>query len=225
VLRLARLVDSRVAADQAGAPVTAAAPAVARPAARVLYRDDFSDPSSGWPREALATTMNRIGYGDHEYVMTKLAGFTGTSISFRNQRFDDFVWEIDARLAPPTQGGYLFMTFRQNRETREGYTFYVTPDDGTYRFERSARNTGVDLVVTRDLIGPTPSPAIRGSTAVNHLAVRAQGADITLFVNGQELARVHDEALTEGRLALGVGNDSPDQAEVHFTNLLLTSVN
>jgi hypothetical protein len=225
VLRLARLVDSRVVADQVAAPSTAAAPAAARPAARVLYRDDFSDASSGWPREALATTMNRIGYGDHEYVMTKLAGFTGTSVSFRNQPFDNFLWEIDAQLAPPTQGGYLFMTFRQNRETREGYTFFVYPDDGTYRFERAAMNTNVGLVDIRDLIGPTRSAAIRGGTAVNHLAVRAQGADITLLVNGQELARVHDEALAEGRLALGVGHDGVDQAEVHFTNLVMTSVN
>src|SRR5262249_52943216 len=44
LLRLARLVDSRVAADQAAAPVAAAAPATGRPAARVLYPADFSRP-------------------------------------------------------------------------------------------------------------------------------------------------------------------------------------
>ena len=71
------------------------------------------------------------------------------------------------------------------------------------------------------LIDWTPSPAINAGTAANRIGVRAVGPQIVLLINGQEVGRVRDETFQEGRLGLGVESR---QAEAHFDNLVVTSV-
>jgi len=200
-----------------GPPATGAGPAPGPGGARVLFRDDFTDPNSGWPRQASDPTTRRVGYVNGEYVVAKLPGSGGSPFVTRSERFADFFVELDARLAPPTDDAYLYLDFRR-QPNGDHYSFVVDPNDSTFLLARSVGGSFTTL------IGWTAAPAIQPGPARNRLGVRARGPEIVLFVNGQEVGRVRDDTLQEGTLAFGVGSLSDGGAEGYFSNLVVTSV-
>ena len=74
------------------------------------------------------------------------------------------------------------------------------------------RNTDQDGATVLDW---TRSAAIQSGTATNRLGVRAQGADVTLLINGQEVGRARAEELGPGGVGFGVGSlgDGPAAPE------------
>jgi len=186
-------------------------------AGRVLLHDDFSDPSSGWPRQSSDPSARRVGYDHGEYDIARMPGDVGAPYVTRSDRFGDFQVEIDARLVPPTENSYLYLDFRR-QDDGSHYSFMVDPNDSTFMLRRNGPNSGVNLIPW------TSAPAIQGGSARNRLGVRAQGPDITLLVNGQEVGHVQDGTFSEGTLAFGVDSFNDGPAEGRFGNLLVTAV-
>lgn len=195
----------------------AAPPPVGPTTGRVLLSDDFRDANSGWPRQSSDPTARRVGYEGGEYVVTKLPGSDGAPFVTRSERFGDFLAEIDARLLPPTDDAFLFLDFRR-QEDGSHYSLVADPNDSTFLFRRNTPQGGTNLIPW------TNAPAIRGGSAPNRLGVRARGAEITLFVNGQEVGRVQDGTYREGTLAFGVGSLADGLADGRFSNLVVSSL-
>jgi hypothetical protein len=133
----------------------------------------------------------------------------------RGDVYDDFLWEIDLRLLPPTTDAYAFLDFRR-QENGDHYSFIVDPNDSTYQLQR---NTAPER---RQLINWTRNPIIEAGTARNRLGVRVQGPEIVLLANGQEIGRAHDDALRSGTVAFGVGSLRDGSADARFDNLLIS---
>lgn len=188
----------------------------AGPSGRVLLRDDFSDPNSGWPRQSSNPSQRRVGYVNGEYVVAITAN-AGTGLASRSEQFTDFQAEIDARLAAPTTDAFLFLAFR-GQENGDYYVFVVDPNDSTWWLARRTDNNATAL------INWTAAAAIQSGTARNRIGVRVQGADIVLLVNGQEVGRARDSTLRGGTLAFGVGNLENGPAEGYFGNLVVASI-
>ena len=92
----------------------AAAPApAASPPARVLYRDDFSNPNSGWLRQSNDPATFLAGYEAEAYVLVRTAETPGRALVWRREGFTDFQAEIDARLVGPTEGRYVALILRR----------------------------------------------------------------------------------------------------------------
>ncbi len=89
---------------------------------RVLYRDDFTDPESGWATRSSAPAKWEAGYEDGECAVVQNAGCGCSPVSTGPMQLGDFLAEIDARLTPPTENTYLMLDFRVQR------------DGGRYRF-------------------------------------------------------------------------------------------
>jgi hypothetical protein len=210
-------------ADAAGSDGTSLDHLVAPPAAtapslgRVLYADDFANPNSGWPREASDSRTRRVGYGAGEYYVARLVGSGGSPYVTRAERYADFQVEMDARLVEPTDDGYVLLDFRR-QDNGDHYAFAVAPDDGAFTLRRNTERDGTTIV------GWTRNPAIQTGTAWNHLAVRAQGSEIVLLVNGQEVGRAEDTSLREGSLGFGVGHFADRPAEARFRNLIVVGL-
>jgi hypothetical protein len=187
---------------------------------RVLYQDDFTASASGWPRESSDPESRLFGYEGGEYYVLRLLNGVGWSGANRTREgFTDFLVEVDARLVAPTEGAFVFLGFRR-QENGEHYALEVDPDDGTYRLLRHVVG-GASTTV----IGRTRSAAIQAGTATNRLGARAQGTDIVLFINGQDVGRVGDDRFRQGALALGVGRRSEGAStEGRFSNLVVTSI-
>lgn len=184
---------------------------------RVLFRDDFSDPTSGWPRESENPAIRRLGYEGGEYLIARIAGSGSSPFVSTAVRFDDCWIELDARLSPPAQGAYVYLDFR--RQPNGGrYSFVVDPNGHRFLLRRYDGQGGADLLPW------TPAAAINGDTARNRLGVRVSGSDIVLLINGQEVGRTRDSTYAEGQIAFGVGHFQDGPAEAHFGNLIVTAV-
>jgi hypothetical protein len=204
---------SRAAPTQ---PSPSVLPAPGAGAARVLLRDDFTDPSSGFPLESRDPTARQLGYLNGEYRVARLAGSGGEAFVAYPETFADFQAEIDARLEPPTENAYVFLDFRR-QENGDYYSFLVDPNAGRFLL---LRHTSDD----RRLIDWTAAAAIRPGAATNRLGVRARGSTIVLLLDGTEVGRAQDDSLREGWVGFGVGSLADARAEGRFGHLLVTAI-
>jgi hypothetical protein len=67
-----------------------------------------------------------------------------------------------------------------------------------------------------------PTEAINQGQATNTIEVICQGSELTLVVNGQELARLQDEQFDGGDIGLYAGTFSQTGVEIAFDNLQVT---
>jgi hypothetical protein len=184
---------------------------------RVLYADNFASANSGWPLASSDPATRRVGYADGGYDVARLAGSAGSPYVMRAERFGDFLLEIDARLVEPTADAYVFVDFRR-QDSGEHYSFVVAPDEGAFIVRRNTDREGTTL------LDWTRTPAIQRGTAMNRLGIRAQGSEVTLLINGEEVARARADDPREGSIGFGVGSLGDGPAEARFGNLVVTSV-
>jgi hypothetical protein len=139
----------------------------------------------------------------------------------------DFATGVDARCSiarcayglrlrdlPNPQGG-------QNPDLH--YSFTVQPANRTFQVRRCPPTEGTACA---EILRGT-SPAIRTGTATNRLAVVAQGNELRLFVNGQELGQVRDDQRPWGRIGWSGTNQTAagagTTADVEFSNFVVTT--
>jgi hypothetical protein len=114
------------------------------------------------------------------------------------------------KLAGPPGGGYGLIVRDQGGSPRDGQNqrgrFYVfeVGDRGEFGVWRRDEDHWVDLIPW------TPSDAVRKGGETNSLTLRAEGARLTLIVNGTTIATVTDPALPGGRVGAFVGGDLND---------------
>lgn len=195
-----------LAQPQAGLTPRAYLPIVSSPRCSYEFLDDFSDPDSGWPAGLVFVTGEEIGlleYVNGEYrIFSNEAGagylFRPLAPAFGN---DNYEVEVDARFELPTTDGLVGLVFGaviEGTEVPRYYLFEIEPETQEFRLIR--RENGVPT----DLVGYTFSAAINPGTAVNHLKVIRNGADITLAVNDVILGTWTDSAIT-GPTYTGLG--------------------
>lgn len=190
----------------------------------VLFRDDFSNVSSGWAAACDPPDLWQGGYASGEFRVVKLAGTGVAPGPCHPRRFRDFQVEVDAALVPPTAGAYAWIEVRQqaqhagDRSRAASYAFSVQPDARVYTLSRLHYGTRTVLAERAGV------SEIRPSSAINRIGVRAVGPELTLLVNGVAVDRVTDATFAEGILAFGVGHILDHAAEGRFRNLVVTSV-
>jgi hypothetical protein len=191
---------------------------------RVLLRDAFTDPSSGWEAACDPPSLWEGDYAGGEYRVVKPAGVTQVPGPCHSARFGDFLVEIDARLEPPTEDAFVGFEFRLqshyhgNYAEELSYVLTVTPDSRRFVLTR------VDGGRTAGLFERTDVAAINPGAEWNRLGVRARGEDIVILVNGQEVGRVHDDTYGAGTFAFGVGHAGGEPAEARFRDFVVTSL-
>ncbi len=123
---------SATPAPAPGAALAACSPAMLgalHPSGRALFEDDFTNPSSGWPRRFPDPAIGEAGYDGGEYAITKQAGTSLRPAVWTGSRFSDFFAEIDVRLPAPAQDAYAYLGFRR-QDANNQYTLFVSPSDG-----------------------------------------------------------------------------------------------
>ncbi|HLH23963.1 MAG TPA: family 16 glycoside hydrolase [Chloroflexota bacterium] len=187
-------------------------------APEVLYRDDFSDPSSGWLPQSPDPSQWTVGYENGEYKTIQLAGARETAtVPLWNHVFRDFQAEVDARLL--TAGSsYIILGFR-GQSLRGLYQLAVAPTSGIFALGRADPSSGTWTM----LIPARPAAGLHAGSDWNRIGVRAVGGDLTVLINGQQVAQAHDDTYREGIIFLGAGDDTSGRAEARFRNLVVTS--
>ena len=159
--------------------------------AGLLFSDDFSDLESGWGEISVEAGSSAYGTGifcvrvdNAEWVVWSTAG----------QEFDDFVVEADAwQASGPGDASYGILV--RYEDSDHFYRFDVGGDQ-QYSVSKSMPEEWVDIVDWAE------SLAILPNRGVNHIRVRCQGSEMSLYINGEHLVTVEDESFSKGDIGL-----------------------
>lgn len=158
------------------------------PPSPITFSDDFGNPASGWPEESSELCMT--GYVDGEYEVrtaSVCAQWAPTSHD------PSGMVKVTARSLHAEPGAYG-LVFGGRVEPLELYVLWVDPTAQQYALQQFV---GTAWTV---LVDWAPSVAIATGEQGNHLAVRQDGEQIYLYVNGVYLATVPDDMAPENSL-------------------------
>jgi len=186
--------------------------------APVLFKDDFSNDSSGW--DTYSDEGGAAFYQDGWLHVRNNASNEYADYSYSHQYFTDFVLEVETKLVNGTDENWHIVTARDDG-TENYYTFGISAD-GYYAV--SKRVDGLRTVFKE----PTLSIYIKqGKGVINIVRVECVGSDLSLSVNGHLLANVSDSTFTGGDITLGaslpVGTSVSESqfTEVAFDNIII----
>ena len=194
-------------------PTSTPTPTATPAPGEVIFRDDFSDPESGW--EEGSFDEGSIGYDDGTYVVTSILE---DQMMWGIAELDDsdVVIEVEATQveAPPNDNNAYGVMCRV-QENDDGYVLRVS-GDGFY---------AITIIVDgefENLVDWTTSSVINQGDATNALRVVCDGPTLALYANGELLAETTDTTYPEGNIALTATSYETERTEVHFDNLVVT---
>lgn len=164
----------------------------------LLYQDDFSDPSSGWP--VGDWECYSLAYQGGEYLVNARCQV----LMYVRWSGDvtDFDFSLDARWAQDQHDVGLLQVFRW-QDQDHFYLFEVNPNGQQYSVWLRSGGSW------REMIGWRPSQYIERGTAKNVMRVVGEGSHFRLYINGHEVDSFADSSLYSGQTALGVRNLNP----------------
>ena len=169
------------------------------------YKDDFSDPGSGWSLRQ--STEGEAGYEDGEYVAVAAPGYVSGGESSLLPEFSDFVLEIDGRFVSGDGGhwGVPLRRWEKQSAVPLGYGVLVTFSGEVWIVRRGVgEEKWTNLTSVRE-------PFIKPGYETNHLQIIVKGAQIAVAVNGEWATLVTDPYYTtqmeKGRIRLDADND------------------
>ncbi|MGA7192020.1 MAG: hypothetical protein WBW94_00200 [Anaerolineales bacterium] len=177
----------------------------------VLFKDDFSSPTSGWDRYKSAEgTMDYDGGAYRILVNALQVNFWSTL----HKDFGDVRTEVDAgKIAGPDENRIGLIC----RYTGNQYYFFIISSDGYYGI--GIFNNGQTALLGQSEV--QSSSQIKTGAAVNHLRADCNGDTLTLYANGFQLAQVHDPNLKHGDVGLLAGTFTHPGVDVIFDNFVV----
>lgn len=179
----------------------------------ILYRDDFSDTSGGWP--SYSSPEGALNYADGAYFISvnnnhyQLWAVSG-------QIYRDALIEVDAaRIEGPLIN--LFGLICRYQDGKNFY-FFVISSDGYFTIGKRKGNVlsllGQEMMAySRDIVQ---------GTGTNHLTFSCIGDTLTGAVNGQVVALTHDSDFSSGDAGLLAGAFEDGGVQVRFDNFVVS---
>lgn len=182
------------------------------PAGEVLFKDDFSDTSSGWDR---VTTANGVtDYVDGSYRIYVNEPNTDTWAN-PGLNFGDVQIAVDVtKKAGPDDNDFGVMCRVQ---AQDQYYFFIISSDGYYGIGKV--NGEQQAVLGAESM--QPSEAIHQGSATNHMQATCIGDELSLTVNDQLLFTVQDADFSSGDVGLIAGTFTEPGTDIYFDNFLV----
>lgn len=173
-------------------PLPAATPT---PYSKVVLKDDFSDPSSGWDRK-----------NSSDYILDYVKG--GYRIFIGKTNGGELVWikdgltnvsvEADAQKIGGPDDAWFGVLCRV-KEGAGGYAFEVSMD-GSYQIDKYTFTPKGDQTAT--LTSGSLNPNLLKAGAANHLRAACDRSTLSLFVNEQFVSQTSDADFSTGGVGL-----------------------
>jgi hypothetical protein len=189
--------------------------------ANVLYADDFTDPSSGWPEENYDNYY--IGYHEPDYYHIQvqspndktLVPVPGKSI------FDDATIEVKlfTDLDNTSEGGdYLYgLVFRRSGD--QYYVFAISPPTKKWYVLKSTSNS-------LEFLKEGTDDSIQGMSLKTQdtLRVDAKGSSFFLHINNHLIEQFSDPDYPSGEVGLYVQTIDRTRIHAHFNSIVISNV-
>ena len=181
------------------------------PNSKILFQDDFSDPSSGWLTER--ETNYVIDYESGGFrIWGDSANYDYWSVPSLN--FTDMQIEVDAeKSAGPDNNSFGILC----RYDHENFYGFLISSDGYYGI--SKRKNGNHQILGAD--GMKISDVIKKGPATNHIRADCIGSRLTLYVNNEKLLDVQDNEFASGDVGLIAGNFDTGGVDIKFKNFVV----
>jgi hypothetical protein len=179
----------------------------------VLFKDDFSNPGSGWDTWSNAGADVSYADGALRFVVND------TQYDYWSRpgkRFSDVRIAVEARLVDgPSDNDYgIICRYKDQNNfyafliSSDGYSGILKVKDGSY------------TLISGDTM--TFHDEIRKGNSINYLGADCSGSSLNLYANGSQLASVQDTDFPSGEVGLLVGSYNQPGVEIRFDNFVVT---
>ncbi len=178
----------------------------------ILFEDDFSDSGSGWG--SWEGEKGVRGYVNGEYQIEVLAD-NYIIWSHTGESFTDVIIEVDAYVVNGAEDGDFGILCRY-QDASNFYSMEIS-EDGQFAIWKLVDGEYFSLV---DWRGSSLFSEVKGRV---HFTVACVGETLTLAINGELMAQVHDSDLTSGDVGVIVGTLESAGIVVGFDNFRVSS--
>jgi hypothetical protein len=179
----------------------------------VLFKDDFSDPESGWDRVIVADGVT--DYSDGAYRI-----FVNTSNTdvWANPDLDFTDVRIDvetSKVGGDDDNDYGLICRYQDSEN---FYFFVISSDGYYGVGKVS--AGLQQLIGMESM--PPSESINQGNATNTLRADCVGSTLSFYVNNESLGVYEDTEFASGDVGLIAGTFDSSGVDIHFDNFMVS---
>jgi hypothetical protein len=183
---------------------------------KILYQDNFKDPSSGWDHATIADGSTDYQNGGYRInVLTpNVSLWANPSKNFQN----DVSIEVDAaKTAGPDDNA--FGVICRYQDTKNFYKFYITSDGYAGISKEDNGNTTVISSADGNI---QPVDGINPGLASNLIRADCVGSTLTLYANGTQVATATDTSFTGGDVGLIARTYDTGGTDILFTNFVVS---
>jgi len=179
---------------------------------RVLFEDDFSDPSSGWDNIEDADGITGYYNGSYRILINKSDWYFWSTPGLN---YSDVIVDVDAtKIGGPDNNEFGLIC--RYTDAQNFYIFSIS-SDGFYGITKFIDGTqsgvGSDDMKFNDT-------AIHLGASTNHIRAACVGDNLTLEVNNQVLADFKDTDLTTGDIGLIASTFTDPGTDISFDNFV-----
>ncbi len=180
---------------------------------KILFQDDFLDPSSGWDRYTGEEAVTDYASGGYRILVNdENAYFWSNPYLF----FSDALIEVQAtKIAGPDDNDFGIICRYQDADN---FYFFLISSDGYYSINKYT--DGEYKIVGREAY--TFHERIRQGQATNLLQASCVGDLLALTVNGERLFEVRDPDFAGGDVGLIAGTFAEPGTDILFENFKVT---
>jgi len=182
----------------------------------IIFQDDFSKTNSGWDRSDWDDGQTDYGNGVYR-ILIKIPSYDAWANP--GQYFEgDVRVEADATKVSGEDDNDMGLICRYSGTPESpSYYYFIISSDGYAVIGKVTDGTSV--YISSDQM--EPSAAIQQGTTSNHLRADCIGNNLTLYVNGQQVASATDASFTGGDVGLVAGTFNIPTAEINFDNFIV----
>jgi len=185
-----------------------------KPSGTILFRDDFSNPGSGWDRRWDSADVTDYQGGGYRILVGEAHGVLWSN---PGQRFGDIRIEVDAtKIAGPDDNN--FGVICRYQDSKDFY-FLLLSSDGYVGIGKVVR--GAETLISGERM--VKSSAVRLGQAINHIRADCLASQFVLYANGSRVAAAQDSGLVQGDTGLMAGTYDTPGADILFRNFVVSS--
>ena len=184
--------------------------------AGLLYQDDFTDITSGWPN-GLEFDNYFIGYHEPDYYHVQVGAPNDSAlVVLPGQSFDNITAEAELFVDPAntaTEGDFRY-GLALRRSGNQYYAFTISPRSMLWYIVKYG--PGRSTVLSAGNV-----ETLQGLTGPDRLRVDADGPNLTFYINGQQVGQVSDASYASGEAGFYVETFDSPRVHIHYDTLAI----